>query len=62
MGKSTRQDVLFLVEYEDGSQATISIDRFTLRSGDHIARIIAGEWQRGGRIPDGKIKAVRRAP
>lgn len=35
----------------------ILIDEFTLRSGDHVARIIAGEQN-----PGRKIKEVRRAP
>ena len=49
--------VAFIVEFEDGSTNRINIDEFTLRSGDHVARVIAGERSRGR-----KIKDVRRAP
>jgi hypothetical protein len=52
--------VTFVVEYEDGSKVHINIDRFTLRSGDHVARLIAGERQRAGLIPEGEIKSVKR--
>jgi hypothetical protein len=54
--------VRFIVELEDGSTHLMSIDKFTLRSGDHVARIIASEHQQGGQIPPGKIKSVKRAP
>ena len=60
--KQQDQGTRFIVEYEDGRTASITIDRSTLRSGDHVARIVAGERQRGGEIPDGEIKSVRRAP
>jgi hypothetical protein len=43
-----------------GCHALQSRFQTTLRAGDHIARVIAGEWQRGGRIPEGKIIRVRR--
>jgi hypothetical protein len=49
------------VKLADGSEHWIVIDRFTLRSGDAIARVIALEWQRGDRIPAGEIVSVRRA-
>ena len=52
-----------IVEYEDGRTTTITIDRWTLRSGDHVARIVAGEWQQGGRIPEGdQISAAGTRP
>jgi hypothetical protein len=53
-------DIAFIVQYKDGRTAFITIDRFTLRNGDHIARTIAREWQQGGRIPEGKIVSVKR--
>jgi hypothetical protein len=52
--------VSFVVEYEDGRTSSITIDQYTLRTGDHVARIVAREWQDAGRIPAGKIKSVRR--
>jgi hypothetical protein len=61
MAKRSSKDVAFIVEYEDGKHAFISIDSFTLRNGDPIAIAIAHEWQEGGRIPPGKIKSVKRA-
>ena len=63
MAKRKQQpDVTFIVEFEDGETAMIAIDNFTLRTGDHIARIIAKEWQDGGRLPAKPIKSVKRAP
>jgi hypothetical protein len=61
MAKKKSDMVRFIVEYEDGGTCPMSIDRFTLRSGDHVARIIAREKQDGGQLPKGAIKAVRRA-
>jgi hypothetical protein len=58
--KKQETHILFAVTYEDGSVVQITIDRHALRSGDHVARIIAGEWQRDGRIPEGKITSVSR--
>jgi hypothetical protein len=43
-----------------GRTELFNIDKFTLRSGDHIARIIAGERQSGGQLPAGKIASVKR--
>ena len=60
MAAKKAEGILFSVEYEDGRTARMTIDRHTLRNGDHVARIIAGERQRAGKIPEGKIKGVRR--
>jgi hypothetical protein len=53
-------DVTFIAQYENGTEEYFAVDRFTLRNGDAIARVIAGEWQRGGRLPPGKIVKIRR--
>ena len=54
--KQPDTDTSFIVEYEDDTTTTITIDRWTLRSGDRVARIVAGEWQQGGRIREGKMR------
>jgi hypothetical protein len=54
-------NIPFIVEYEDGRTAQITIDGWTLLPGDHVARFVAEEWQRVGRIPEGKISQIRRA-
>ena len=54
--------IAFVAEYEDGSTDYFRVDRSTLRSGDHVARLVAGEWQRGGRLKPGKIVRVYRDP
>ena len=56
------QKIGFVATFEDGQKAHFDIDRFTLRGGDHLARFIAGERQREGRLPEGKIVSVQRAP
>ena len=61
MAKKKSGYVTFKVLFEDGTTAWVSIDQFTLRTGDHIARIVAGEWQRDGRLPDKPIKTVKRS-
>jgi hypothetical protein len=60
MVKKTNFDVVFVATYDDGRSESFNIDKFTLRSGDHVARLIAGEWQPGGRLPAGKIVSVKR--
>ena len=50
----------FVAVYEDGSEEHFSVDRTTLRNGDHVARIVAGERQRAGSLKSGKIVRVRR--
>jgi hypothetical protein len=46
--------------YDDGRSEWFNIDKFTLRSGDHVARIIAAERQSGGQLPAGKITSIKR--
>jgi hypothetical protein len=53
-------DVAFVATYDDGRSEFFNIDKFTLRSSDHIARVIAGERQRSGQLPAGKIVSVKR--
>jgi hypothetical protein len=57
----TSNRVMFVVEYEDGRTAELSIDRWTLSLGDYAVRIIARERQEKGDLPPGEIKTVRRA-
>jgi hypothetical protein len=38
--------IRFIAEYDDGSTEAFDVRGVDLRSGDHIARIIAGERQR----------------
>ena len=51
---------MFTVEFEDGTQELIFIDQPSLRSGDHVAPIIARERQAKGELPDKPIKSVTR--
>jgi len=53
-------DVTFIVTYDDGHTDFFTIDKFTLRTGDHVARIIAKERQRGGTLDPGTIVSVTR--
>jgi hypothetical protein len=53
-------DVVFVATYDDGRSEWFNIDKFTLRSGDQIATIIAGECQSGGQLPAGTIVSVKR--
>ena len=52
---------LFLVIYDDGRTAHISIDHHTLRDGDRVAWVVARERQQKGEIPPGTIVDVKRA-
>jgi len=38
--------IRFIAEYEDGSTEPFDVYRYDLRSGDFVARIVAGERQR----------------
>ena len=53
-------NIMFAVNFEDGRTAYMTIDPYTLRSGDHVARIVARERQEKGEIPEGQIIAVKR--
>lgn len=50
------EGIEFIAEFEDGTLHHFRIDEWTLKQGDHVARLIAAE-----RFRDGKIKDVRRA-
>jgi hypothetical protein len=56
--------VRFVAEYEDGSKETFDVYRSDLRTGDHVARVIAGERQRESigfpRLKPGNIVRVYR--
>ena len=54
--------VRFRVSFEDGRTAYFNTPRDDLRTGDHVAPIIAREHQDKGELPPGKIIAVRRDP
>ena len=58
MSRSTYID--FEATYVDGSTERFSIDSDTLRSGDHVAGMIARDRQREGELPPGKIESVKR--
>lgn len=58
--KKSNPGVLFEVEFEDGTKTVIQIDRTSLRRGDHVATIIAGERKRAGLLADKKIVSVKR--
>jgi hypothetical protein len=55
-------EVIFEVVYEDGRVATMVADKWTIKSGDYVARWVAAELQAAGRLPPGNIKHIRRAP
>jgi hypothetical protein len=56
--------IRFIAEYEDGSTELFDVYRSDLRTGDHVASIIAGERQREPigfpRLKPGKIVRVYR--
>jgi len=58
--------IKILAEYEDGSTEPFDIYRYDLRTGDHVAPIIAGERQREPigfpQLKAGKIARVYRDP
>ena len=60
MTNKSGDKVAFIVEYEGGRAARFSMDKDRLLRRDHVARIIAGERQRDGEIPKGKILSVKR--
>ena len=61
MASQENHRITFAATYEDGREISFSVDRFTLQSGDYVARIIAGERQKEGQLPPGKIISVRRS-
>jgi hypothetical protein len=54
------EPVRFEVEFEDGSTAPMAIDRPALRSGDHVAHLIAAERKKAKLLPNKPIKSIRR--
>jgi hypothetical protein len=60
MAKESKPDVHFVAIYGDGSRHGFTIDPFTLRNGDHVARTVAVEQQRGRLLPPGKIVRIER--
>ena len=55
------RDSKFIVEFEDGTRDYFFIDPPTLRTGDHVARIIARNRQAEGNLPKKPIKSVTRS-
>jgi hypothetical protein len=62
MAKKKSDTIRFIAIYDDGNTAPFEVDTFTLRGGDYIARVIAGEMQRGGQLRAGQIVRIERAP
>lgn len=52
--------VEFKIEYEDGSKARMSIDKWHVNESDFAARTIARERQAEGKLPPGQIRLVKR--
>jgi len=55
------RDSKFIVEFEDGTRDYFFIDPPTLRTGDHVARIVARNRQAEGKLPKKPIKSVTRS-
>ena len=55
------RDGKFIVEFEDGTRDYFFIEATTLRTGDHVARIVAGNRQAEGKLPKKPIKSVTRS-
>ena len=53
MPNRTGAGVTYVAHYAHGS--TTQIDRWTVKTGDHIARIVARERQDAGQLPGGEI-------
>jgi len=52
--------VEFKVEYEDGSKARMSVDKWHVNESDFAARTVARERQAEGKLPPGPIRLVKR--
>ena len=61
MASEQNNRVTFIATFEDGRQLSFTVDKFTLTGGDYVARIIAGERQKAGELPPGKIMSVARS-
>jgi hypothetical protein len=51
---------VYLVEYEDGRKAEISVDQYNFARGEWVAKFIAEVRQEKGLLPKGKIKSITR--
>jgi len=56
------QTIGFIVEYEDGIQASTRVGRANIAMTDQFARTIALERQRARSMRQGKIKSVKLDP
>ena len=57
-----RNAIRFVAEYEDGSKERFDIPLGEMQRGEHLARTIAREYQKRGRLKLGKIVKVYRDP
>ena len=57
-----RNAIRFVAEYEDGSKEHFDIPLCEMQRGEHLARTIAREYQKRGRLKLGKIVKVYRDP
>ena len=53
-------NIMFVVSYEDGQTAYITVRPKLLEHGDHVVGGIVRERQAKGEIPEGEIKGVKR--
>jgi hypothetical protein len=53
-------NILFAVNYVDGSTAYLTISPKKLERGDHVAREIVRERQEKGEVPAGEIVSMKR--
>lgn len=61
MNRTELSPSAFLAKYENGRVETFYVNSNLLSSGDHIARGIALDLQKAGKLPVGKIVHVKRA-
>ena len=54
------EKIAFTVEYEDGRTARLFVSQWDVRDGDDVVTVIAGDRQREGSLPKGKIKRFKR--
>jgi hypothetical protein len=54
------EKIAFTAEYEDGRTARLYVSQWDVRDGDDVVRVIAGDRQREGSLPKGKIKRFKR--
>jgi hypothetical protein len=61
-GSMATKYIRCIAKYEDGSESNFSVSEHHLRGSDSVLRLLAGEQQRSGSLPAGKIVDVYRAP